>query len=371
MKITDIKAYVLPHVAPEPRFHWRKGLPGDGDGTPPGETTYTALIKVETDEGIIGHAYGRGGRGYAVAELVRRRLKREFIGQDPLLTEQLWWRIWELDRIEEFNIHDLGLLDIAFWDIKSQAAGLPIYRLLGGNDPRVPAYASTVTWDTMEEYERHIKESIDEGFFAFKLHASGDPTWAAKLAENLRRWAGDDADLMFDGSAGWDYVTALWFGRVLEDLDYLWYEEPMREFDLPSYAELCRALKIPVLAAETCDGCHWNAATWIQYRALDMMRVSVGFKGGFTGAIKVAHLAESFGMRAQVHGGGWANAQLCAAIRNNDYYEQLIINTEQIKNLKNMGPLSIVEGYLTVPEEPGVGPQPDWAQVEKQAVLVV
>ena len=65
-----------------------------------------------------------------------------------------------------------------------------------------------------------------------------------------------------------------------------------------------KKLDIPVLAAETSDGCHWNAATWIQHRALDMMRTSAHYKGGITGAIKVAHLAESFGMRAQVHGGG-------------------------------------------------------------------
>jgi L-alanine-DL-glutamate epimerase-like enolase superfamily enzyme len=369
VKITDIRCYVLPQVAPEPAFHWRKGLPGDGDGTPPGETTYSAIIRVDTDAGITGHA--GGGRGYRVADIVRRRLKSEFVGQDPTLTEHLWRRMWELDRLEEFAVHDLGLLDIACWDIKSQAADMPIYRLLGGNDPRVPAYASTVTWDTMEEYERHIKECADEGFFAFKLHASGDARWDAKLSRNLRRWVGDGADLMFDGSAGWDYVTSLWFGRVLEEAGFLWYEEPMREFDLPSYAELARSLDIPVLAAETCDGCHWNAATWIQQRALDMVRTSAGFKGGFTGAIKVAHLAESFGMRAQVHGGGWANAQLCAAIPNNDYYEQLVIDTEQIEGLKDSGPLSIVDGYLTVPEEPGLGSQPDWDAIEKRAVLVI
>ena len=366
MKITDIKCYVLPHVAGRPRFHWRKGLPGDGDGTPPGETTYYALVRVDTDEGYIGHA---GGNGYRVADIVRRRLKREFVGLNPLNTEDLWHRIWELDRLEEFQIHDLGILDIACWDIKSQVAKLPLYKLLGGNNPKVPAYASTVTWDTMEEYERHIKECRDEGFFAFKLHASGDPKWDAKLAHNLRKWVGDDADLMFDASAGWDYVTSLWFGRQLEDAGFLWYEEPMREYDLPSYAELCAALDIPILGAETCEGAHWNMATWIQQRALDMVRISTA-KGGYTGALKIAHLAESFGMRAQVHG---ADPHLCAAVPNNDYCEILVINTEQIKELKvtGAGQPRVVDGYITVSDDLGTGPQPDWAEVERRAVLVV
>ena len=67
----------------------------------------------------------------------------------------------------------------------------------------------------------------------------------AKLCRNLRRWAGDEAPLMFDGSAGWDLVTALWFGRVLEDCGFYWYEEPMREFDLGSYRRLSEDLRHP------------------------------------------------------------------------------------------------------------------------------
>ena len=217
----------------------------------------------------------------------------------------------------------------------------------------MPAYASTVTWDTMDEYERYIKQCIDVGFTAFKLHAWGDAKEDAKLSRNLRKWTGPDADLMFDGSAGWDYVTSMWFGRVLEDCGFLWYEEPMREFELGSYRKLCDALDIPVLAAETSDGCHWNMATWIQMGALDMTRVNTNFKGGFTGSMKIAHLSDSHGMRCQVHGMGLANAQLCAAIRVNDYYEQLVINEEQIDGLKNLGKLAIVDGDLNVSSEPG------------------
>ena len=143
--------------------------------------------------------------------------------------------------------------------------------------PRSPGTRCTST-------SGYIKECAEEGFFAFKLHATGDARWDAELSLNLRKWVGDDADLMFDGSAGWDYVTSLWFGRVLEEATFLWYEEPMREFDLPSYAQLCADLDIPVLGAETPDGCHWNGATWIQMRALDMIRTSAGFKGGITGS---------------------------------------------------------------------------------------
>lgn len=368
MRITDIRCYVIEDEHPAVPFRWRAGLPGSGDGTPLNEKPHAAILRMDTDEGITGAL--KIGDGEAVASLTRRRLKA-LIGESPLMTERLWRRIWEIDRIEEMHMSHLGLIDLLCWDIKSRKADLPLYQLIGGNDPKVPAYASTVTWDTMDEYERHIKECIDEGFTAFKLHAWGDAKQDAALCRNLRRWTGDNAALMFDGSAGWDLTTSLWFGRVLEEAGFYWYEEPMREFNLGSYRKLCEDLDIPVLAAETSDGVHWNAATWIEDGALDMMRTSSFYKGGITGALKVAHLAESHGMKAQVHGMGMANAHLCAAIPNNDYYEQLVFSSEHIKSLKAQRDLPIVDGMLGVPDRPGLGFEPDWVAIEKTALTIV
>ncbi|MDO8361058.1 MAG: enolase C-terminal domain-like protein, partial [Devosia sp.] len=107
---------------------------------------------------------------------------------------------------------------------------------------------------------------------------------------------------------------------------------------------------------------------WIEARALDMTRVSTFYKGGFTGSMKIAHMSESFGMRAQVHGMGLENAQLCAAISNNDYYEQLVMNEEQIRGLDKLGPLAITDGFLNVSDAPGLGYQFDWAALDKSAL---
>jgi L-alanine-DL-glutamate epimerase-like enolase superfamily enzyme len=368
MKITDIQCYVIEDDHPPYPFHWRTGLAGSGDGTSLSEKPRTAVLRMDTDSGVTGSTKTTDGE--AVASLTRRRLKT-LIGQDALMTEKLWTLVWEIDRVEEMHMRHLGLIDHLAWDIKGRAAGMPVYKMIGGNSNRVPAYASTVTWDTMEEYERHIKECVDEGFTAFKLHAWGDAHQDALLCRNLRRWTGDNAVLTFDGSAGWDFVTSLWFGRVLEECGFYWYEEPMREFDLGSYRKLADDLSIPILAAETSDGCHWNAATWIELGALDMMRTSTFYKGGITGALKVAHLAEAHGMKAQVHGMGFGNAHICGAIPNNDYYEQLVISTEQIKRLRTMPELPIIDGYLNVPEEPGLAPAVDWQWLEKTAIAIV
>lgn len=367
MKITGFTAWLVEHE-PGPKFIWRDGLPGSHGDIPRGTKPRKAVVRMETDEGLYGLI--EMGRGDAILDLLRRRY-HEFIGENPLLTERMWHLMWEIDRIEEVHMRVLGMLDMLCWDIKSQKAGMPIYQLLGGNDRVVPAYASTVTWPTMDEYERYIKMSRDVGFKAFKLHAWGDVKRDIALCTNLRKWVGPDADLMFDGSAGWDYVEALEFGKAIQDLGFLWYEEPMREFYLGSYAKLCDKLDIPVLAAETSDGVHWNMASWIENRALDMTRVSTFYKGGFTGAMKIAHMSDSYGMRAQVHGMGLENAQLCAAIANNDYYEQLVMNEEQIKSLDTLGPLAIVDGNLTVSDEPGIGYHHDFDALDKAAVAKV
>lgn len=369
MRITDIRCFVVETEPPKHRYRWRNGLMGSHDTFRPGRTPVTAYMRMETDEGIVGGVEIEGSSRYArgLLHLTDTRLK-SLIGEDPLATERLWHLIWEIDRVDETHMTHLGIVDQLAWDIKSKKAGMPLWQLLGGNSNKVPAYASTVTWNTMDEYERYIKQCIDEGFTAFKLHAWGDAKEDARLSRNLRNWTGPDADLMFDGSAGWDYVTSMWFGRVLEECGFLWYEEPMREFELNSYRKLCDALDIPVLAAETSDGCHWNMATWIQMGALDMTRVNTNYKGGFTGSMKIAHLSDSHGMRCQVHGMGLANAQLCAAIRINDYYEQLVINTEQIADLKKLGKLAIQGGILTVTDEPGLGHDIDWARIERLAI---
>lgn len=365
MQITNIRCYVFESPSQNGRFAWRVGLPGSGDGAASNERT--AILRMDTDAGITGIT--RAPRGDQVADLTRRRFK-SLIGENPLNTERLWTVIWEMDRIEEFQINALGLIDLLAWDIKSKRSGLPLYQMIGGNDPIIPAYASTVTWPDMDTFERNIKLCLDVGFEHFKLHAWGDVKEDALLARNLRKWAGPDAKLMFDGSAGWDYVDALRLGRVLEDEDYFWYEEPMREFDISSYTRLTERLDIPVLACETSDGCHWNAAQWIANKSLNMMRISSHLKGGVTGALKIAHLAESFGMRAQVHAMGRPNLHLAAAISNNDFYEQIVIDEDHIRSLQTAD-VAVINGQVTAPDTPGIEPELDWDEIEATAVAVI
>jgi L-alanine-DL-glutamate epimerase-like enolase superfamily enzyme len=354
MKITDIKAYVVEQPV-EHQFVWRAGLPGSG------ATNATTWLRVLTDAWIEG--WSPISRGVIALDLLRRRVRDELIGQDPLQKELLWHRMWELDRIEEFPLYFLGAVDVALWDITAKAAGLPLYQLLGGYRDALPAYASTVTFASTAEYLDVADQCLDYGFRAIKLHAWGDARRDARLCQDLRKHVGDEIALMFDGSAGFNPYESLYLGRALEEAGYLWYEEPMREFSISAYRRLCEDLDIPVLAAETSDGAHYNVADFIVHGAADMVRTSVHYKGGITGAMRVAHLADAFQMTAEVHGGGPANLQIGLAIRNNSYYESLIPCNPIVVELGIER-----DGSIRAPALPGVGFEIDARELEQRAV---
>ena len=105
----------------------------------------------------------------------------------------------------------------------------------------------------------------------------------------VREAVGDDFILMTDPVGDYTLDEAIRVGRQLEKLNYKWFEEPFRDFELYKYSELCRALDIPIAATETTRGCHWGVAQVIAQRAADIVRADVSWKDGITGALKIAH----------------------------------------------------------------------------------
>jgi len=345
MKIIDVTVELSEVPAP-PQFNWRAGLPG----SEPAHTAGTLLLT--TDTGLIGRAEVR--RGVIAKDIAERRLRSELIGQDPLWREYLWRRMWELDRIEEFPIYLLGLVDIALWDIAGQAAGMPVWQLLGGAREAIPAYASTVTYGSIAEYLDIADQCLAAGYPALKLHAWGDARRDAELVTKLRAHVGAAVPLMYDGSAGFDLADAIYLGHALADSGYLWYEEPMREFSISSYRWLAERVRIPLLVAETSDGAHFNAGDFLLSGCAGFVRTSATFKGGITGAMRIAHLADSFQIRAEVHGSGLVHQHLCMAISNTTYYEALVYGNPISRN-----PEVGRDGMVRAPTRPGLQPAPE------------
>jgi len=332
----------LVHRPAAPTFRWRDGLPGsDPEGT-------SAVITIRTDDGHAGQAICN--RGVIAKDLVDRRIRVELLGQDALLREYLWHRLWEIDRIEEFPIYVLGLVDTALWDLQGRMTGLPLERLAGAYRASIPAYASTVTYSSIAEYLDIADQALDHGFTAIKLHAWGQPRLDAALISALRDHVGDSIDLMYDGSAGFDLADAIYVGRALDAAGYRWYEEPMREFGVTPYKYLADRVDVPLLVGETSDGGHYNMADFITAETATYVRTEATYKAGITGALRIAHLADSFQLRAEVHGGGLVNRALCMAIPNTTYYEALIWG-----NPIEVDPLVDAQGRVNATGAPGVG----------------
>jgi L-alanine-DL-glutamate epimerase-like enolase superfamily enzyme len=155
---------------------------------------------------------------------------------------------------------------------------------------------------------------------------------------------------MYDGSAGFDLPDAIYLGRALAGADYLWYEEPMREFSISAYQKLAESVSIPLLVAETSDGAHMNSADFIKAGAATFgVRVGTTLRGGVTGAMRTAHLADAYRIRAEVHGSDIPNHHLCMAISNTTYYESLVTSST-VRRERHVDD----QGLVHAPTGPGI-----------------
>ncbi len=349
MIITAVEVVRVTLPAYDPPFIWRDGLPGSEPELDAG------WLVIRTDAGITGLSFAL--RGAILQDIVDRRLRPELLGQDPIAREFLWHRVWELDRIDRFPVFVQGMVDVALWDIAGKAVDLPVYKLLGSFRESLPAYASTVTFGSIEEYLDVADQCLELGYPAIKLHAWGDARRDARLVEGLREHVGPDIPLMYDGSAGFDLLDAVYVGKALAGADYLWYEEPMRESSITAYKWLGERVDVPLIVAEVAEGAHRNTADFIASGCAAAVRTSTGLRGGFTGAMRTAHLADSFLLRAEVHGPGVAARNLCMAISNTTYYESLIDSNPARR------PSEVdADGNIHAPTLPGVGFEESWTE---------
>jgi L-alanine-DL-glutamate epimerase-like enolase superfamily enzyme len=349
MKISNVDVFLVDSPA-QPSFRWRDGLPGS---EPSG---IGAWLRLQTDEDLQGLAYSH--RGVFLKDIVERRLRKELLGQDPLQREYLWHRMWELDRIEYFPIYLLGIVDNALWDLAGKVAGLPVWQLLGGYRSQIPAYASTVTFGSIQEFLDVADQCLALGYPAIKLHAWGDARKDAELCLAVRAHVGANVPLMYDGSAGFDLADAIYLGHALSEANYLWYEEPMYEHNIHAYQKLSERVNVPLLVAEVATGSHYTVADFIASGCATFVRTGASFKGGITGAMRVAHLAEAFNLRAEVHGPTLENTHLCMAIRNNTYYESLVMTNPVVREVRVDN-----QGLVHAPRQPGLGFEATWEKV--------
>jgi L-alanine-DL-glutamate epimerase-like enolase superfamily enzyme len=373
MKITDIR--VLLHA----RRAGSLAVFGAAETLPMG------VLRVLTDEGVEGNAFlslpGPGPE--AVGAEIVTFLKPLLMGEDPLDIGRLWHRAAGMTHF--VGPIALGSLDIALWDIAGKAAGLPIHRLLGTCRTSIPVYLSSGHHASSADYADEAAYWQGQGWRGYKLHPPRGP-WVQRdrvpvefdveACSAVRDACGAEMALMLDSSWDYSHSEALRVGRAIEQLGYVWYEDPLPAHDLHGYLELRRHLDIPLMATETTLGGLHTLAQWLApERATDYLRGDVVIKGGITGLIKIAHLAEAFNMSCEIHDGynalgNVANLHVAMAIANCDWFEVLPFNRSGDHGLEHTSyglkqPLEIDgDGLLHAPTGPGLGVEIDWELID-------
>ncbi len=327
-----------------------------------------SILAIETDAGV--KAETPGG--------VDGRTAQYLLGRNPLERDVIWH---DLKRSQRGRTNaPPGSVDVALWDLAGKLYNAPIHELLGGWRLTLPCYASTYHGDENggltrpEDYGQFALSCKEElGYPAFKIHGwIGGPIQRevdAVLA--IRRAVGDDMALMLDPAGAFaTFDDVLRVGRACDEAGYFWYEDAFRGGGFSQYAhvKLREFIKTPLLTGEHIRGLEAKADL-ITAKGADYLRASAGNDGGITGVMKLAHLAEAFGMDVELHGPSLAHRHCMAAIRNSNWYELGLVHP---KVRHNRAPIykdprwnDLLEsvddhGCVAVPNGPGLGVELDW-----------
>ena len=353
MKIKDVRYELyLQKKLFEPPRGWRRDFPR------PTEKPIFPVMRIITDDGIEGFAFGGAvawGYPRAVSERDISIVKQVIIDKDPFDREWVWQRLWQL----RVPIGALSAVDIALWDIAGKALGQPIYKLMGAYRDKIRVYASSYGLPTPQDYFDDVTACKQRGITAYKLHVN--PDIAVEACQEARRAGGDDMALMLDTYGRYNREQALRVGRELEKLNFYWYEEPIRDYDIEGLIKLREKLSVPICATESTPMS--MIPEYLIRRAVDMVRTDTLISGGITPCKKIADMCDAFGMQCEIHLGGVANLHVECAIKNCEFYE-MFWPYEFRYGLKEYPELDN-EGYIHVPQKPGLGVEIDWESLGK------
>lgn len=346
---------------------------GDGIRLDP-RPGYACMMRIRTDEniesmGVFATSWGKEHLEWE-ARTFKLQWAPELVGADALNREYLWQKMWMARRyFHVTSTAPIVLIDTLLWDIAGQRADLPVHKLLGGCRDRVPAYL-TETGIPFEETLKSAQRAVDEGYKGFKDHSMLGVEQNLALASEIRSVVGDDLVLMHDPVQQYSVEDAIKVSRRLEELDYLWIEEPLPEFDINGLKKLSDAVELPVMALESIPGNPYLATPYLSADAIDIVR-QTGL--GITGQMKLANLAEMFGKNC--HGG---NPHVVAAITNDDWWEVSAWSpTSKDRALEAAftglirDTTRVEDGYMYVPQTAGLGREIDTEAIASMTILEI
>ena len=302
----------------------------------------------------LGFSYAKraGGPGqFAHA----REIAPALIGEDPSDIAKAWDRLaWAGASAGRSGlaVQAIGAFDVALWDLKAKRAGLPLAKLLGAQRDAVRCYNTSGGFlhTPLDEVLANAARSRAAGIGGIKLKV-GQPDRAQDIARvaAVREYLGDGFPLMVDANQQWDRPTAQRMGRILDQFDLVWIEEPLDCLDAAGHAALAAALDTPIATGEMLTSVteHWE---FIRQGGADVLMPDAPRVGGITPFLKVATLAEFAGLTIAPHFAMELHIHLAAALQREPWVEHF----EWLEPLFNER-LEVRDGRMIVPTRPGLG----------------
>jgi L-alanine-DL-glutamate epimerase-like enolase superfamily enzyme len=332
------------------------------DGPAPsalGATRDFVTLVVRTDDGIEGIGYTF--MGWAISGALKTavdELCALVVGHDPLAIEAIHQKLRAAAGTSgPGGIFTLACaaIDIALWDIKGKAAGLPVATLAGGFRTKAPVYASGALMRefTVDQCVKAAGRLVERGYRQMKtqlaLPGHTTPDKEVERIREIRKAVGPDIDLMADVNQRWDVRQALSIGARVEEFGMYWLEDPVAADDYPGLAAVADGLKTPIAAGEYVYGTvpfrHMFEARSVDIAMADVMRT-----GGITGWLKIAGMAEAFNLPIVSHLYPEISVHLVCAVPNGLTIENMPWSNRLFQEIPRPA-----AGQLAVPAKPGLG----------------
>ena len=341
-----------------------------------------AILRLETDDGLVGwgegkNAAGSAGEYAALVHLLNTEFCPRIIGRDPGDVTFIWEDLYNGVRAKKasssghampelsrrgLTVAAISAIDIALWDILGKSDGKPIWKLLGGRKAdRMPAYASG-GWANADEIGDQLNSYVSKGGFkAVKMRVGamdGAPRNSAARVKAARQGLGPEIDLMVDAHGTYTVSEAKQFAHMVADYDLFWFEEPVIADDKPGLAELRACTHIPIATGES-ESTRFAFRDLALRRAADIFQPDPAFCGGISEAMRIATLASAFNLRLAPH--LWAGApcffaglHICAASPASFTVEYSLGANPMIHDLSK-DKVEVADGMIAIPEKPGLG----------------
>ena len=321
------------------------------------DSVFLLATWISTDHGPegLGFAYFLQGGGRAAKCIIQDDLGPMLVGEDPLDHERLWHKLyWHVQSIGRRGlvIQAQSALDLALWDLKGKAAGLPLWKLLGGARPSAAVYGSDGgwLWMSVEQMVEAAQQYLAQGMIGTKLKVGHDDLRVdLRRVEAVRKALGDDLWLAVDANQRWDYPNALKMGREFGRLGCAWFEEPMTCEDPVGHARLAEALDIPIALGETLQSRH-EVQDYLLRDAVDIVQPDLTRVGGLTEWLKIAQFAEGLHRPVWPHLMMEASIHLACGLNCAGAIENMPWLTAAFNE-----PARMQDGRMVPPDRPGLG----------------